>query len=408
MRWSSKETPGLPGGHGGRQPRRAGAHSPWASGPGHGLAAAAMASPPGSPGCGPEGLHAGTHALCSLPPAVGFLVGGPFLVTWPPACRGGPRTHHASVPHHGQPLLDAVGALGDEREVVLANGLLGSGEGAVGTSGHLEVPAEESRGQGSPEGPVFLSLEGPPTPAPQPEGQRLPPTATQPTGQRLPERAAQGLGVGDRRPRASGWSLDGGASPGPVRGEQGGAQRQPLPGHQGGEVLHGGGVRADGGRGDEGCGLGPVLAPVVRAVGAQAGSDGFPEHHHPCGEAVSGAASPRAPDPRGPRPRRCAAALAASPFPGPGQLVPHLGGSQPLTQTHTTQTRTHSDQHTHRTVGSDAHFRANRAKGPTWASRPPADPLLLGQEGPLGLPTHPGTRRPHRPQAAPRAHERPP
>jgi len=55
------------------------------------------------------------------------------------------------------------------------------------------------------------------------------------------------------------------------------------PGQQGAEVVRRGGVRADGGGRDEGCGFGPVLAPVVRPVGAQAGGDGLPVDHCACG-----------------------------------------------------------------------------------------------------------------------------
>lgn len=43
------------------------------------------------------------------------------------------------------------------------------------------------------------------------------------------------------------------------------------------------GVRAERGGRDEGSGFGPVLAPVVRAVGAQAGGDGLPVHNRACG-----------------------------------------------------------------------------------------------------------------------------
>lgn len=51
------------------------------------------------------------------------------------------------------------------------------------------------------------------------------------------------------------------------------------PGQQGGEIVWCGGVGAQGRRGDVGGCLGPVLAPVVRAVGPQAGSDGLPVDH---------------------------------------------------------------------------------------------------------------------------------
>lgn len=48
------------------------------------------------------------------------------------------------------------------------------------------------------------------------------------------------------------------------------------PGQEGGEVLGRAGVRAERGGRDAGGSFGPVLAPVVRAVGAQAGGDGLP------------------------------------------------------------------------------------------------------------------------------------
>lgn len=54
------------------------------------------------------------------------------------------------------------------------------------------------------------------------------------------------------------------------------------PGQQRAEVMGRAGVGADGRGRDEGGGFGPVLAPVVRAVGAQAGGDGLPVHHGAC------------------------------------------------------------------------------------------------------------------------------
>ena len=72
-------------------------------------------------------------------------------------------THHTLLPDHGHALLHAVGTLGDEREVVPTDGLLSSGEGAVGAASHLEVPAAESRGHRGPGGPSSLS-----TPTPRP------------------------------------------------------------------------------------------------------------------------------------------------------------------------------------------------------------------------------------------------
>lgn len=73
---------------------------------------------------------------------------------------------------------------------------------------------------------------------------------------------------------------------------------QSSPGQQGGEAVRRARVGADGGRGDEGCGLGPVLTPVVRAVGAEAGGDGLSVHNSACRatEAVT-ANVPRAPEP---------------------------------------------------------------------------------------------------------------
>lgn len=57
---------------------------------------------------------------------------------------------------------------------------------------------------------------------------------------------------------------------------------QSSPGQQGGEAVRRARVGADGGRGDEGCGLGPVLTPVVRAVRAEAGGDGLSVHNSAC------------------------------------------------------------------------------------------------------------------------------
>lgn len=73
---------------------------------------------------------------------------------------------------------------------------------------------------------------------------------------------------------------------------------QNSPGQQGGEAVRRARVGADGGRGDEGCGLGPVLTPVVRAVGAEAGGDGLSVHNSACRamEAVTANAL-RAPEP---------------------------------------------------------------------------------------------------------------
>lgn len=47
--------------------------------------------------------------------------------------------YHSLIPDDRHPLLRAVGALRDQGEVVLSNGLLGCVEGTVSTAGHLEV-----------------------------------------------------------------------------------------------------------------------------------------------------------------------------------------------------------------------------------------------------------------------------
>lgn len=52
--------------------------------------------------------------------------------------------YHSLIPDDGHPLLGAVGALGNQGEVVLAYSLLGRGEGAVGTACHLQVPTENT------------------------------------------------------------------------------------------------------------------------------------------------------------------------------------------------------------------------------------------------------------------------
>ena len=175
--------------------------------------------------------------------------------------EGSPRpcvcTHHTLLPDHGHALLHAVGALGDKREVVPADSLLGGGEGTVGAAGHLEVPAAESRGHRGPGGLSSLST---PTPCPA-------------TRQRVPTGRGQEVG---RAP----WT----GGPGDSFLDSRVGPRGSLPGEQGGEVVRGAGVRVDGGRRDEGSRLGPVLAPVVRAVRTQASGDGLPEHHHPCSE----------------------------------------------------------------------------------------------------------------------------
>lgn len=55
-----------------------------------------------------------------------------------------------------------------------------------------------------------------------------------------------------------------------------------LPGQQCVEVIWGGGVRTQRWRGHVGSRLGPVLAPVMRAVGCQASCDGLPKNHSTC------------------------------------------------------------------------------------------------------------------------------
>lgn len=47
--------------------------------------------------------------------------------------------YHSLIPDDRHSLLRAVGALRDQGEVVLSNGLLGRVEGTVSTAGHLEV-----------------------------------------------------------------------------------------------------------------------------------------------------------------------------------------------------------------------------------------------------------------------------
>lgn len=100
-------------------------------------------------------------------------------------------TYHTLLPDYGHPLLDAVGALGDEGEVVLAHGLLRGGEGAVGAASDLQVPAGERTGQGSARG----TLTAPP-------GWQSPLA-----GQTVGAPVARGL----RAPRAIEWH---GSSPG--------------------------------------------------------------------------------------------------------------------------------------------------------------------------------------------------
>lgn len=65
------------------------------------------------------------------------------------------------------------------------------------------------------------------------------------------------------------------------------AQQPPpqlSPGQEGGQVVGRGGVRAQGRRGHERRCLGPVLAPVVGAVRAQAGRDGLAENEGALGD----------------------------------------------------------------------------------------------------------------------------
>lgn len=50
--------------------------------------------------------------------------------------------YHSLIPDDGHPLLGAVGALGNQGEVVLPHGLLSSVESTMGTASDLEVTAE--------------------------------------------------------------------------------------------------------------------------------------------------------------------------------------------------------------------------------------------------------------------------
>lgn len=52
-----------------------------------------------------------------------------------------------------------------------------------------------------------------------------------------------------------------------------------LPWQQRAEIVRGGGIRTERRRSDEGCSFGPVLAPVMGAVCAQAGRDGLSVNH---------------------------------------------------------------------------------------------------------------------------------
>lgn len=76
--------------------------------------------------------------------------------SWPVRVDSSPGlgAHHTLLPHDRHALLHAVCALGDEGEVVFANSLLGSAEGAVGTAGHLQIPTgvRTSWGQGTQTG----------------------------------------------------------------------------------------------------------------------------------------------------------------------------------------------------------------------------------------------------------------
>lgn len=55
-----------------------------------------------------------------------------------------------------------------------------------------------------------------------------------------------------------------------------------TPGQKGVEIVWSCGVRAEGRRGDVSRSLGPVLAPIVRAIRTQTGWDGLPIHHSTC------------------------------------------------------------------------------------------------------------------------------
>lgn len=115
-------------------------------------------------------------------------------------------THHTLLPDHGHALLHAVGTLGDEREVVPADGLLSGGEGAVGAASHLEVPAAESRGHRGPGGPSSPSTPTPRLATGWSCARRVRPGG----GRRLPGRGAQGLLPGQQgggEPRS--WGAQG-------------------------------------------------------------------------------------------------------------------------------------------------------------------------------------------------------
>ncbi len=52
------------------------------------------------------------------------------------------ETDHSFVPDDAHPLLDAIGPLWDEGEVVLSNSFLCRGEGAVSAGCQLKIPTE--------------------------------------------------------------------------------------------------------------------------------------------------------------------------------------------------------------------------------------------------------------------------
>lgn len=47
--------------------------------------------------------------------------------------------YHSLIPDDGHPLLSAIGAFGDQGEVVLSDRLLGSVESTMGTASNLEI-----------------------------------------------------------------------------------------------------------------------------------------------------------------------------------------------------------------------------------------------------------------------------
>lgn len=54
--------------------------------------------------------------------------------------------YHSLIPDDGHPLLSAIGAFGDQGEVVLSDRLLGGVESAVGTASDLEISTGRETG----------------------------------------------------------------------------------------------------------------------------------------------------------------------------------------------------------------------------------------------------------------------